>query len=307
LRREEIKLEVAFANAMTLSGDLVNGKEHYDRALAIYDPAEHGPLTTRSGRDVGVALLASRSSCLWQLGYPEASCNDGERALKNARKNGQPATLMYALHAANFNHICCGNYAVANPRVDELLALANESEALFWKALDTAVLGWLFALVGKPSDAVRAITAGITSLRASGATIAEPFYLSHLARAYADLGQLDDARRCIDDAMEKVERSNEKWCEAEVHRAAGEIALKSAAPDPAKAEAYFDRALAVSRQQQTKSWELRAAMSMARLWRDQGRRNEACDLLAPVYEWFTEGFDTRDLRDAKELLSDLTT
>ena len=123
--------------------------------------------------------------------------------------------------------------------------------------------------------------------------------------AYAELGQLDDAWRCIDDAIEKVERSKEKWCEAEVHRIAGEIALKSLAPDPEKAEAYFDRALAVARQQQAKSWELRAAMSMARLWRDQGKRNEARDLLAPVYGWFTEGFDTLDLKEAKTLLAEL--
>ena len=128
----------------------------------------------------------------------------------------------------------------------------------------------------------------------------------YLAMAYAELGQLDDARRCIDDAIEKVERSKEKWCEAEVHRIAGEIALKSLAPDPEKAEAYFDRALAVARQQQAKSWELRAAMSMARLWRDQGKRDEARELLAPVYGWFTEGFDTLDLKEAKALLEELS-
>ena len=127
----------------------------------------------------------------------------------------------------------------------------------------------------------------------------------HLAMAYAELGQLDDAWRCIDDAIEKVERSKEKWCEAEVHRIAGEIALKSPEPDAEKAEAYFDRALAVARQQRAKSWELRAAMSMARLWRDQGKRNEARDLLAPVYGWFTEGFDTLDLKEAKALLDEL--
>src|SRR5262249_21738716 len=107
LRREEIKLEVAFANAMALSGDLVSGKEHYDRALAIYDPVEHGQLATRSGRDVGVALLASRSWCLWQLGYPMASRDDGERAVKNAREIANVATLMFALRAAGFNHTCC--------------------------------------------------------------------------------------------------------------------------------------------------------------------------------------------------------
>ena len=124
--------------------------------------------------------------------------------------------------------------------------------------------------------------------------------------AYAELGQLDDARRSIDDAIDKVERSKEKWCEAEVHRIAGEIVLKSPqAEAAAKAEAYFERALAVARQQQAKSWELRAAMSMARLWRDQGKRDEAPDLLAPVYGWFTEGFDTLDLKEAKGLLDGL--
>jgi predicted ATPase len=123
--------------------------------------------------------------------------------------------------------------------------------------------------------------------------------------AYAAIGQLDDAWRCIHDAMDKIERSKEGWCEAEVHRIAGEIALKSPQPGAAKAEAYFDRALAVARQQQAKSWELRAAMSMARLWRDQGKRDEARELLAPVYGWFTEGFDTRDLKEAKALLEEL--
>ena len=123
--------------------------------------------------------------------------------------------------------------------------------------------------------------------------------------AYAELGQPDDARRCIDDALDKMERSNERWCEPEINRLAGEIALKSPARDPGNAEAYFDHALAVARQQQAKSWELRAAMSMARLWRDQGKRNEARELLAPVYCWFTEGFDTRDLKEAKVLLGTL--
>ena len=212
---------------------------------------------------------------------------------------------MYALYAAGFNHILCRDYAAANAQLDELIALADEKGAPYWKATGTALRGWLFALTGNASDAVRAITSGITSLRSTGATLYEPWHLSHLAMAYAELGQLDDARRCIDDAIDKVERSKEKWCEAEVHRIAGEIALKSPAPDTEKAEKYFDRALAVARQQQAKSWELRAAMSMARLWRDQGKRAEARELLAPVYGWFTEGFDTRDLKEAKALLDEL--
>ena len=305
LRREEIKLEVAFANAMALTGDLVAGKEHYDRALAIYDPAEHGPLTTRSGRDLGVTVLSSRSSCLWLLGYPTASRDDGERAVTNARETGHATTLMYALQATNYYHSYCGNYAAADAQLDELIALADEMGAQYWKALGTAERGRVFAVTGKAAEAVRAITSGITSLRSTGATLYEPHLLSLLALAHAELGQLDDAWRCIDDAIEKVERSKEKWCEAEVHRIAGEIALKSPAPDTVKAEKYFDRALVVARQQQAKSWELRAAMSMARLWRDQGKPQQARELLAPVYGWFTEGFDTLDLKEAKALLEEL--
>ena len=201
-----------------------------------------------------------------------------------------------------------GHYAEAQSLLDELAVLTDEKDvSLFWKATETVFRGVLFALTGKASDAVRAITSGMTSLRSTGAALYEPWHLGHLAMAYAELGQPDDARRCIDDAMDKVERSKEKWCEAEVHRIAGEIALKSFAPDAERAEKHFDRALAVARQQQAKSWELRAAMSTARLWRDQGKLQQARELLAPVYGWFTEGFDTLDLKEAKALLDELAT
>ena len=212
---------------------------------------------------------------------------------------------MYALYQAGYNHVWYGNYAAANAPLDELIALADERAAPYWKALGIAVRGWALTLSGNASDAVRAITSGITSLRSTGAILYEPLHLMYLAMAYAELGQPDDARRCIDDAIDKVERSKEKWCEAEVHRIAGEIALKSLAPDTEKAESYFEHALSVARAQQAKSWELRAAMSMARLWRSQGKAQQARELLAPVYEWFTEGFDTLDLKEAKAVLDEL--
>jgi predicted ATPase len=132
-----------------------------------------------------------------------------------------------------------------------------------------------------------------------------PWFLSNLARAHAELGQFDDAWHCIGEGLTAIETSKERWCEAEVNRMAGEITLMSPEPDAAKAEAYFEHALAVARQQQAKSWELRTAMSMARLWRDQGKRDEARDLLVPVYGWFTEGFDTLDLKEAKALLDEV--
>ena len=160
-------------------------------------------------------------------------------------------------------------------------------------------------LTGKASDAIQTLSPSIIAVRSTGSTVLIPFSLPYLAKALAELRQFDDARHSIDEAIAAVETTNERWCEADIHRMAGEIALKSPEPNAAKAEGYFERALAVARQQQAKSWELRAAMSMARLWRDQGKRDEARNLLAPIYGWFTEGFDTFDLKDAKVLLDEL--
>jgi len=160
-------------------------------------------------------------------------------------------------------------------------------------------------MTGNAKDAVQTITSGLAAYRSTGAALWLPFYLSYLTKSYAALGQFDDASRSVDEAKTVIERTKETWFEADVHRIAGEIALLSPKPDAAKAEAYFERALAVARQQQAKSWELRAAMSMARLWRSQGKAQQARELLAPVYGWFTEGFDTIDLREGKALLEEL--
>jgi predicted ATPase len=165
--------------------------------------------------------------------------------------------------------------------------------------------GCLFAKTGRASDAIETINSCLAMFRSTGATWLIPAYLAFLGLAHADAGSFDDARHCIGEAMTAVESTKERWCEAEVLRVAGEIALKSPKPDAANAAMYFEGALAVARKQQAKSWELRAAMSMARLWRGQGKREEASELLAPVYGWFTEGFDTRDLKKAKVLLNEL--
>jgi len=149
------------------------------------------------------------------------------------------------------------------------------------------------------------ITSGIAALRSTGATWTLPSWLSYLGKSNADLRQFDDAWYCISEANVAVEKIKERWFEAEVNRIAGEIALIGPQDDSAKAEAHFERALLVARQQQAKSWELRAAMSLARLWRDQGKVQEARELLASIYAWFTEGFDTRDLKEAKALLEEL--
>jgi predicted ATPase len=199
----------------------------------------------------------------------------------------------------------CGNYAAASAQADELAALAVQKGAVVWKAIAMLNQGLLLTMMGKASDAVQTMNSGIAAYRSTGSTTWTPWKLLILASAHAQLGQFDDARHCIGEAMTTLEASGERWCEAEIDRIAGEIALMSPERDARKAEAYFQRALEVARKQQAKSWELRAAMSMARLWRDQGKRDEARELLAPVYGWFTEGFDTLDLKEAKALLAEL--
>jgi predicted ATPase len=287
------------------TGDIAKARAHLDRAIALYDPAEHRSLATRFGQDVGVSILTFRSWALWLLGYPEAALADGDYAVEHSREIGQAATLMYALNVTSLILILCGNHATANTQCEELVALADEKGSAFWKAHGMLRQGHLVALNGKASDAVRVITSGITAYRPTGSTMWLPLYMSQLASAYAELGQFDDAWRCVGEAMTVADTSKEKWCNAEINRVAGQIALKSPEAATPKAEEYFEHALAVARQQQAKSWELRAAMSLARLWRDQGKPRQARELLAPIYGWFTEGFDTLDLKEAKALLSEL--
>jgi predicted ATPase len=287
------------------TGDIMEGKAHFDLAIALYDPAEHRLLASRFGQDIGVVILSGRSWALWVLGHPDAAIAESERALTDAREIGQAATLMYALLWASWAQNQCGNYIAANALADELVALGGESGSLNWKAWGMIFQGCVLANTGQPSNAVQMITSGLTTFRSTGSTLFVSLSLLYLARAYAELDQFQDAWRCIAEALTAIETVKERWHEAEINRTAGEIALLAPERDATKAQEHFERSLAVARQQQAKSWELRAAMSLARLWRDQGKVQQAHELLAPVYGWFTEGFDTRDLKEAKALLEEL--
>ncbi len=283
----------------------MEGRAHFDRVLALYDPEGHRPLATRFTIDSRVRTLGFRSLASWFLGYPEVALADSKHALEHAREIGQAGSLMFILQWACITESQCGNYASADALSNELVTFAGQKGSPFWEAIGVMVRGCILALAGKAADAAQVITSGLTAYRSMGSTLMVPFYSSCLARAHAGLGQLDDAWRCIGEATTAVDTAREKWFEAEVHRTAGEIALKSPEADSASARAHFERALAVARAQQAKSWELRVAMSMARLWRDEGMRDEARDLLAPVYGWFTEGSDTHDLKKANTLLKEL--
>jgi class 3 adenylate cyclase/predicted ATPase len=292
-------------SAMLHIGELTQARAHLDRAIALYDPDAHRPLATRFGQDVRMGSLLRRSQTLWFLGYPEGALIDSENSLRDAHATGHAASLFFALWGGNWTHRICGNYAAASALVDELASMANEKGVPFWKAVAMAGRGCLYALTGKPGDAVPMITAGLAAYRSTGSKLWISDTLTFLAQAHSELGQKDDALRCIDEALTIIETTKEMWYLAEVHRMAGEVALSSPGPDTLKAEAHFDRALASACRQRAKSLELRAATSKARLWRDQGTRDQAHDLLAPFYNWFTEGFDTLDLKQARTLLGEL--
>ena len=275
-------------SSLVLTGDIAEGRAYYDQAIALYDPAAHRSLTTRFGQDLGVSNFVFRSAALWLLGYPEAAQRDNDDAVQIARDIGHATSLILALVYSTYVQFESGNYTAANVSVDELVTLADEKGASYYKVVGGLFRGLLFAVTGGASDAVPTISSNLAAFRAGGTKMLVPLWLPYLSRAYAGIGQLDLAWHSVEEALTMAQATGERWIEAEVHRTAGEVALVEPSPDAVKAEAYFQRALAIARQQQAKSWELRAAMSMARLWRDQGKREEARDLLAPVYGWFTE-------------------
>jgi predicted ATPase len=209
---------------------------------------------------------------------------------------------MYSLYFTSYALIHCGAYQAADVQLDELIPLATEKNAAQWRGGGMMHRGCIQAQTGRASEATAMIPAGIAAWKSSGSIVFVPWYVAHMAKARAELGQFDEASLHIDDAVKAVEMTGETWCEPDIHRLAGEIALLGPMPDIGKARAHFERGLEVARKQRAKSWELRVATSLATLLRDQGEHEQACELLAPIYGWFSEGFETLDLRRAKALL-----
>jgi class 3 adenylate cyclase/predicted ATPase len=287
------------------AGETVKARTHLDKAIELYLPAEHRRGAMLFGQDVRVAALFYRSLALWQLGYPDAAIRDAARSVVDARDTGQAANVMAALAITSLTHMHCGNYSLAKAQLDEVCALAEEKSAMFWKVGAMLLLGCLSALNGKATEAVKTIGSGMGAWRSTGASLWMPMHLAHLIGAYADVGHFDQAQRCFDDAVTLMAQTKERWYESDIHRIAGDVAMRAPDADPVKAETLFAQALDIARAQQAKSFELRAAMSLASLWREQKRCDEARSLLAPIYNWYTEGFDTHDLRQARELLDGL--
>ena len=290
---------------LLISGQFQAARLHLDRAITLYAPEEHRSLATRFGQDIGVATLVYRSLVLCHLGYPERARVDVDEAVKGARDLGQAGTLVYAVGVGTLSEIHCGRFRLAEARVEELFALSEKYGLPFWRGFGELLRGCIFVATDRGDQATQLIGSGLSVLAATRMTLFSPFGLTCLARAHAACGRVAEAQNALSKALDAVSNTNERWDEAEIHRTAGELAASRPHADPEMTESHFQQSLAIARRQEAKSFELRAAASFARLWRDKGRQDEARELLAPIFGWFTEGFDMPDLIEAKALLEEL--
>jgi len=237
------------------------------------------------------------------LGYPEQALRQVENTLAEARELTHANTMGFALAFAGALYQVCGDWQAARETSEALISLATEQRIVFWIGPGHVYHGWAVAGAGEPEAGVTEAREGVAGWRATGAEAFVPTMLALQAEAQREAGEPAQASLAVlDEGIAVANKIGERWYEAELHRLRGECLLTLATPDQAAAEAAFVRALEVARGQGAKMWELRAATILARLWRDQGKQGAAHDLLAPLRAWFTEGFDTPDLREASRLL-----
>jgi predicted ATPase len=255
--------------------------------------------------DSRVVCLHWLSHALLALGYPEqAQVRQGE-ALAAARELAHPNTIAQALFGDWTLHQLLREGREALNQAEALIAFATEQGLPLWMAAGVVVRGWAVAAGGRAKDGIAVIRLGLADYRATGSELFSPYFLALLADAYGRADQAATGLSLLADTLDGIERTGVRWNEAELHRFRGELRLALSEPDQSEAEKCFRQALAVARGQEAKMWELRAATSLSRLWAGQGKRAMAHDLLAPICGWFSEGFETADLRDAKALLDEL--
>jgi predicted ATPase len=242
---------------------------------------------------------------LWLLGYPDQAVASSQAALALAQQLAHPLTLAIALYLAAILHHLCRDALLTQARAEAGMTIATEQGFPQQLAYATTLQGWALAACGRGAESITQIQQGLAASQAIGAARDRPYHLALLAEVSAQVGQTTEGLEALAEALAILPKSGVRWWEAELYRLKGELLLQHAVAQRKEVEACFQQALAVARRQEAKSLELRAAMSLGRLWQQQGQQAEAHDLLAPIYSWFTEGFDTADLQEAKALLEAL--
>jgi class 3 adenylate cyclase/predicted ATPase len=294
-----------FATGRTLmpTGRFAVSRSHLEAGLALYNPILHGSLVDHAAHRPEVHAQAELGIVLFCLGYPDQALARSNEAIGEARRLAHPPTLALSLALGTVLLSLVGDNARLTERTDQLIAVTTEQGFPRWRAMGTINRGWLKVKKGDVAEGTSLLRSGSAAYSATGAAAWMPHYIGLLAAAYEIAAQTEEALTLLDDALQIVERTGDRWFAAELHRHKGQLLLRQGHSEVA--EEHYRNALSIAQEQEAKLWELRAAASLARLRRDQGGPAEARDLLAPVYSWFTEGFDTPDLIDAKTVLDGL--
>jgi predicted ATPase len=304
-------------------GEFSPAREHFEQGIALYDPQKHNPHISGVVQDTGVSCLTLIAWTLWYLGYPDQALKRSHEALALAQELSHPFSLAFALsHAAGFHHFRRERQATQE-RVEAAITLSTEQGFPLLLAYGTILRGWALAEQGRGEEGIVQIRQGLAAWRAMGTETGRPRWLALLAEAYGKGGQTEEGLAVLAEALAFVDKTGQRLYEAELYRLKGQITLqkfqvsgfKFQVPNTqhltpstqaeVEAEACFHKAIEVARQQSARSLELRATMGLARLWQQQGRQEEARQMLAEIYSWFTEGFDAADLQEAKALPEEL--
>jgi predicted ATPase len=291
-------------------GELTAARTHLEQGIALYDPQKH-PRSTVNTADPRVDCLTFVSWPLWHLGYPEQALQRSQEAVALAAGLPRSFSLAQTLGFAAVFHLLRREEQIAREQAETVLTLATEQGFPFWMAYGRMLRGWALAEQGQVEDGIAQMQQGLAACRAMGTQLGPIRCLPWLAAAYAKVGQVEKGLTVLAEALAMVGKTGARFSEAELYRLRGEITLAQSSVQrlessvQKEAEECFLKAIEVARNQQAKSLELRAVMSLARLWQSQGKHHAARNTLAEVYGWFTEGFDTKDLQEAKALLDEL--
>jgi class 3 adenylate cyclase/predicted ATPase len=315
----------SLGNVLYFQGELVAAQAHMEQGIACYDPEQSRSQIVSFGMDLGMLCRNFAALTLWMLGYPDRALKQSREALTLARQLSHPHSLVFTLGFAAWLHLLRREGQATRERAETCIALSTEQQFPHWSAWGTILQGWTLAEQDRGEEGIALIRQGLAASRAIGVELGGSRYVALLAEAYGKAGQPEEGLKVLSEALEIARRTGERYSEAELYRLKGELSLQSRQvktsqgksgvpntqhPTPstqaeAEAEACFQQAIEVARQQQAKALELRAVMSLSRLWQSRGKKAEARQMLADIYGWFTEGFETKDLQEAKALLAEL--
>jgi predicted ATPase len=300
-----------------MTGECVLSRQHFDQAIALYHSREPRSPAAHTLLDFGVRVLSFSAFPLWYLGYPDGALQRSNEALALAQQLSHPFSVAYALDQAAILHLLRREGQAAQEQAEATIALCAQHEFPISLAQGTIVRGWALAEQGQKEKGIAQIRQGLSAWRATGAEASRPGFLLALAAECGNIGQVEEGLHLLTEAQELIQTTGGRLPESELHRLKGELTLqtqskvtsrksKVSSLQEREAESCFLKAIEIAQRQQAKSLELRATTSLARLWQQQGKRRKAHERLATVYNWFTEGFDTKDLQEAKALIEELS-